>query len=475
MITPELSPYTRLSRASRTGDTVLSLCKALGQLEHRVTIAVPRYPGFEAGGLLAARRLTPLKLPSGVSVTVLDGQLSNGATLVLFDAPGLFDRQDPYGESGRGVDEVQGFGVLCSAAYALASQQIERGQTFDVVHMHDWPAAPAAALFAADTSRPALVVTLHDAGRGGVVPAGSLAAFGLPGAAPDVCCDGDLVDLAALGVHAADAVTAVSPAGALDLRDERRHRALARTLAEADAPVTGVLSGLDYSVWNPATDSVIRSRYDAEAPANKGSSKTELVRQLGLELDLARPLLVALEDETDEAAVRVLERSVGDVLRNDVAFVLATTGAVERFESLRAGHEETFVVARLPDEAMARRLCAAADLMLLPASDERTATWARVAQRYGAVPIAHASGAHKDAVVDADSALETGTGFLFDDLTEESLLGAVSRGLSAYASPRWSSLRRRVMKLDLSWDRTARRYVQVYRTALAARNRKTAS
>src|SRR5690242_13850084 len=95
MVTPELSPY---ARASRTGDAVAGLVKALCQLEHRVTVAVPRYPGFDSGGLLPARRLTPLELPGGGQVTVLDAQLPNGASIVLFDAPGLFDRAGLYGE-----------------------------------------------------------------------------------------------------------------------------------------------------------------------------------------------------------------------------------------------------------------------------------------------------------------------------------------------------------------------------------------
>jgi len=85
------------------------------------------------------------------------------------------------------------------------------------------------------------------------------------------------------------------------------------------------------------------------------------------------------------------------------------------------------------------------------------------AQRYGAVPIAYASGALVDAIVDADAELETGTGFLFDSLEPEALLGGLSRAFSAYGNPKFSRLRRRVMRLDLAWDRPARRYVQLYR------------
>ena len=73
-----------------------------------------------------------------------------------------------------------------------------------------------------------------------------------------------------------------------------------------------------------------------------------------------------------------------------------------------------------------------------------------------------------DTIVDCDASLETGTGFLFDDESDEALLGAVGRGLAAFSSASFPRLRRRVMRLDLGWDRPARRYLQVYRQALGA-------
>src|SRR6185295_9302724 len=89
MVAAELSPYVRQTDAA---DAIAALSKSLRQLGHDVTLALPRHPGFEAGGLLAARRLTPLPLPGGGEVTVLDGQLSTGVRVVLFDAPVLFER-----------------------------------------------------------------------------------------------------------------------------------------------------------------------------------------------------------------------------------------------------------------------------------------------------------------------------------------------------------------------------------------------
>jgi starch synthase len=115
------------------------------------------------------------------------------------------------------------------------------------------------------------------------------------------------------------------------------------------------------------------------------------------------------------------------------------------------------------EDRLSRQLYAGADLALVLSCGGPGGNRQLFAQRYGAVPIAFATGGLVDAIVDADAGLETGTGFLFDALEPEALQGALSRAFSAYGNPGFARLRRRVMRLDLAWDRAARRYVQVYR------------
>src|SRR4051812_20943482 len=161
LVTPELSPYARVSRA---GDTVLALSKALCQLDHRVTVAVPRHPGFEAAGLLVARRLTPLELGDGGQVTVLDGQLPTGAKLVLFDGAALPPRPSSSGDVSEGSADASAAAVaaaLCRAAVALVRQRADRSEPFDVVHLHDFSAAATATLLRESGLPVASVLTIH--------------------------------------------------------------------------------------------------------------------------------------------------------------------------------------------------------------------------------------------------------------------------------------------------------------------------
>jgi starch synthase len=421
-----------------------------------VTVVAPRHPAFEAQGLLAARRLTPLRVDAASQVTVLDAQLPTGATLVLLDTLAAFEPLEDDGEQARRRRDLESLGLFCRAVAALAKQRGDRAPPFDVIHLNDWSTAAVAVGVRSLGVASATVLTIQSGAQRGVVSAEELGYFGVDPAAAYLEAPG--TSLLATGARVADAVATVSPTYAADLLDVARFGALARGLMERPEPPTGILGGLDYAVWNPATDSALRVRYDAEDPSNKGTNKVELQKSLGLDIDPARPLVAAIVESYPEAGVEVLEAA------------LPALEVAARLNSAIGNEPDRFVVAVSDDDSLARRVCAGADLVLLPALYDESALWARAAQRYGALPIAQASGARVDAIVDCDAGLETGTGFVYDQPTKEDMLGALARGLAACASPRLRSLRRRVMRLDLGWDRPARRYVQVYRQAVAARS-----
>ena len=113
-------------------------------------------------------------------------------------------------------------------------------------------------------------------------------------------------------------------------------------------------------------------------------------------------------------------------------------------------------------EPMTHRLMAAADAVLMPSRFEPCGLVQQYAQRYGAAPIVRATGGLADTVVDCDAALATGTGFVFDEPIGEALAATDARAVSAMLTPRWGELRRRIMRLDRSWERPARQYLRVY-------------
>jgi starch synthase len=460
MVAAELGPY---ARASDAGDAVLALAKALRQLGHNVTLALPRYPTFEAHGLLVARRLTPLSIGEGREVTVFDGQLSSGVALVLFDVPGLFDEPAILEEGAAAPQNLERADTLCRAAGALVRQRTQQGKRFDVVHLHDWPAALVPHY--AGEGAPPCVLTVHDVRRQGRFEAA------LPAGGPPQAEEGRGVCLLRAGVALAREVVTVSPTYAATFSDDEAAGPLAEVFAARSAPATGVALGIDYALYNPATDPALDSRYNAEDPSNKGRTKAAVLRQLGLELEVERPLVVYSGDLDEEHGADLVLAALPELSRQDVAVAIAGRGDPEleqAFARERNERQGDVAFAESPDEVFLRRLNAAADFVLVPSRYEPCGTRQLVAQRYGALPIARAVGGLIDTVVDVDPELETGTGFLFDSDDPAELVGAVERAISAYVSPSWPRLRRRVMRLDLSWDRPARRYVQIYREAIGS-------
>jgi starch synthase len=473
MVAAELSPY---ARATEAAEVVSALSKTLRQLGHDVTLALPRYPGFEEHGLLVARRLTPLTLLDGSELTVLDGQLASGVRLVLFDVPDLYQRAGVFGEAGKDyADNAARFGKLAQAAAALVCQRAEQGQGFDVVHLHDWPAALVPVLLSrmADVPIPT-VLTVHDMRRQGVFAAKELSALGVP---KEMNTDAGLkldgkVNVLKGGMLYSDVVTAVSEAFAEELASDEKLGALPRFVAERGVAVAGVSNGVDYAIFNPATDPALTSRYDAEDAERKGIVKTQLVRELGLDLEISRPLVVAFGELRKESGLDVLVAAIPSLLQSDLTLVLAGAGSatlVKKVKTQVKRRPENIAHLDDLDSNLQRRLLGAADLCIACDRQSPAGSLVALASRYGAVPVAYATGAVAQFVVDCDAKLETGTGFLFDELTPEGLTAAVQRGLAAHRDPGWERLRRRVMRQDWGWDRPARRYLQLYKQAILAK------
>jgi starch synthase len=467
--TTELAPFVKVGGLA---DVSAALPKALKMLGHGVTVVLPRYPAIEAGGLLVARRLTPLRFTLGersFEVTVFDGRLASQVDIVLIDAPGLFDRAGVYGEKGEDyADNALRFGVLSRAVAEIAKQRAAAGKPFDVVHCNDWPTALVPTYLGGTTRT---VLTIHNAGHQGVFPKETLAELGLPWDIFNV--EGiefyGGINLLKQGILTADALTTVSPTYAREIQTPELGNKLDGVLRERSSRLVGVLNGVDYAVWNPATDPALAARYDAEDPQNKARCRGALQKELGLPLDSAAPLLASVGRITEQKGTDLLAAALPKILRASEAQVVIAgdgdPGLIAKIEGVVAKAHGRVVFARAASEPLVHRIFGGADAVLLPSRFEPCGLVQLYAQRYGALPVARATGGLVDTIVDCDAKLETGTGFLFQEDSPDALLGAAERAIAARTLPRWGALVRRVMKLDRGWERPARRYEQVYRAS----------
>jgi starch synthase len=476
-VSTELAPFVKVGGLA---DVAAALPKALRGLGHKVTIVAPRFPEFEAAGLLVARRLTPIAVEMGgkaFEVTVYDGRLPSQVDLVLVDVPGMYDRGGVYGKGNEDYpDNALRFALFSRAAVEIAKARALGGAPYDVIHCNDWPAALVPVYKKEATAQvPALaatrtILTIHNVAHQGVFPRDVVPTLGLGW--EHFTIEGlefyGKANVLKLGIVTADAVTTVSPTYAREIAGSQGH-GLEGVLAARGATLVGITNGVDNAVWNPATDAALAARYDAEDAANKTRCRGALQRELGLPLDTAAPIVLSvgrlvLQKGTDLVAAlipRLLRASDAQVVvcgDGDDALAAALSDAAKKSDGRAA-----FV--RAASEQVVHRAFAAADLVLVPSRFEPCGLVQLYAHRYGALPVARATGGLVDTVVDCDAKLETGTGFLFQEDTVDALLGATERGIAAHASQRWPQLVRRVMRLDRGWERPARQYEQLYRAA----------
>ncbi|MFO0678536.1 MAG: glycogen/starch synthase [Polyangiaceae bacterium] len=480
-VTTELAPFVKVGGLA---DVSAALPKTLRTLGHAVTVVLPRFASLEEGGLLFARRLTPLSLPMGdktIDVTLFDGRLASGVDLVLVDAPGLYDRASVYGERGEDYpDSDLRFAVLSRAAAEIARQRAQGGKPYDVVHTNDWPTALTAAYVEVlrketpELAATKTVLTLHNVAHQGTFDAGRFGLLGLPAnyASDSALFAHGKSNFLQQGIRSSDRVTTVSDGYAREIQTAAQGHGLEALLASLPSPLVGIANGVDYGVWNPATDAALASRFDAEDRTSRARCRGALQRELGFPLDPTAPILASVSRLVPQKGIDVLADAIPRLLRStDAQIVVVGHGDPEltaRIDAAARASEGRVVHVANADETLVHRVFAGSDFVLMPSRFEPCGLVQLYAQRYGALPVAHATGGLTDTIVDCDAELETGTGFLFDELTKDALVAATLRAVGAKIHPKFDDLQRRVMRLDRGWERPARRYEKLYKSVVAS-------
>jgi starch synthase len=463
LVATELSPWVS---STDTADEIFALARTFKQLGHDVTVMAPFDNAFERGGLLVARRLTPLTLFDSRAITVFDAQLSSGAKIVLLGLPvGSDSRLMSADEADEGA--IRASATFARSVAAFVDQRAEQGRPFDVVHLFDWTAALVGLCLRRylSSAAPAIVLSIHDARKTGSMDKRTVAGIDddlLEHPSLDL---GERISLLKAGILAANAVVVPSESHAIawsagDLG------AVFRSLGGALEAVSG---GVDYARVNPATNPCLVARYDAEDSSCKMATKVAVLRELGLDLD-ERPLVlfpgpITLDDGGDlivEALEPLIERPLTSCIWSTASDPPSLVSEIER---RIAGYSKKVAHRVLKSEDDMHRGFAAADFVVYPIRHTQGQVRYLAAQRYGAVVVGLNSPGLRDAIVDCDAGLETGTGFIFDEACGSALVGTLGRALAAYTHPGFARLRRRVMRQDLSWDRPSRRILQIYRNA----------
>ena len=404
--------------------------------------------------------------------------------LLVLDAPHLFARPgNPYvtPDGKDWPDNGVRFAALSRMAADIGLGAISSFVP-DVVHAHDWQAGLAPAyLHCAHRPRPATVITVHNLAYQGQFPREMLDAFGLP---PEsftihgVEYYGTISFLKA-GLQFSDRITTVSPTYAREIEGDEGGMGLGGLLRERSQALSGILNGIDISVWNPETDTEIASRFSAREPELRAANKLALQRRLGLDPSPNAALLGVISRLSWQKGLDLLLENLPTILSEGMQLVLLGSGDADlqdRYLAAAKANASRIAVVIGYDEALAHLIQAGADALVVPSRFEPCGLTQLCALRYGAVPIVSRVGGLADTVVDVDeagTAAGAATGFKFGPVTVEDLAGALRRANRTFHDRQaWRVLQQNGMSTDVSWRNRASLYAALYRDAVAAGRRR---
>lgn len=474
-VTPECYP---LVKTGGLADVCGALPGALAGLGVDVRVLLPGYPAV-LDGLQGKRTLRSLPgwLPGGGDAWLVAGRMPQGVTAYALEMPDRFDRPgNPYaGPDGRDwPDNYLRFAAFGRAAAWLAQGGDGLDWRPDILHGHDWQAglAPAYLAFSGGEHRPGTVMTIHNIAYQGQFPSHLFGGLGLPPEAfgvQGVEYYGDIGYLKA-GLYYADRLTTVSPTYAGEIQTPEGGLGLHGLLASRAHDLVGILNGVDYSVWNPATDPHLAAPYDADGLDTKPVNKGALQAHYGLEHRPEAPVFAVVSRLVAQKGIDLVVEAAPALLSRGAQLVILGNGdgwLEDACRQLAATHPGSVGIHLGYDEALSHRIQGGADVILVPSRFEPCGLTQLYGLRYGTLPLVRRIGGLNDTVVDATpEAIDQGraTGFVFDSASADALADTFHRAIDLYWDrARWRQVQRTAMAQDFGWTAAARAYRDLYR------------
>ena len=486
-----------LLKTGGLADVTGALPAALAAAGARVTTVVPGYPAV----------MTALADPAvvhrfadlfGAPASVLRATVG-ALDLLVVDAPHLFAREgNPYLNplGGEWADNGVRFAGLGAAAAALAvgvapgvgegpgvgdGPGVRDGPAlpYDILHAHDWQAAMAPVYLHFHAGpRPGTVMTVHNMAFQGRYRGFLFPRLGLPQAAwslDGLEYHGD-VNFLKGGLAYADRLTTVSPTYAREITELENGMGLDGLLRRRAGVLSGIVNGIDDTVWNPATDRLAAARFTPGTVGKRAINKAALQRRIGLAQQPDALLIGAVSRLTSQKGLDMVLDQLATLRTNRMQLALLGSGEPhlqDAFMAAARDYPDAVGCVLGYDEALAHLVQAGSDAILVPSRFEPCGLTQLYALRYGAVPVVSRVGGLADTVIDANQAAVAAgvaTGIQFWPPTAEALRTALLRLLSLWHDrPAWARLQRNAMAAEVSWKGPAQHYMALYQDVLAAR------
>lgn len=471
-IAAEVAP---LAKTGGLADVAGALPRYLHEHGHDVRVFMPLYSsiGLAALGAQHVPAVQDVELRLGAhrySFSLLEARLPGSqAPIFLVHCPELFDRPTIYTDA---PDEHLRFLLLQRAALESCQRLAFSPQ---IVHCNDWHTALVPLLLKSAYSwdqlfeRTRTVLSIHNIGYQGIFAASTAYDIGGdvgPLLSAAVTASGQLNWLRE-GVRHADRVTTVSPTYAREISTAAGGHGLDGVLRERAEGVIGILNGVDYEEWNPATDRYLKHRYSPLDMAGKAAMKHSLLDWLNLPVPQHTPLIGIVSRMTSQKGFDLLFDTLPEILTGRDCCLVALGSGERRYEDFFTDLQQRFadrvVFHRGYHDELAHLIEAASDMFLMPSLYEPCGLNQMYSLKYGTVPIVRRTGGLADSVQMWNPATRQGTGIVFNDFNAQAMRWALHAALDLFKDhDAWTQLMRNGMAQDFSWEVQGGKYVEVY-------------
>jgi starch synthase len=477
-VSSEISPY---ASTGGLADVVGALPIALADHAIDVVRVMPMYRRIAEGKL--ARSDTGLRIKVPVGLRTLEAEIwqsdEPGPSTYFVRKDEFFDRRELYSLPERDYDDNFERFVFFQKAVVGLIDVLEMKP--DIVHANDWQAALMPyfleyGMQGMGRGRAEKVVfTIHNMAFQGVFADSEFPISNLPYSCFSLdqleyygnlnCMKGALI--------MSDAITTVSGRYAQEILTPEFGCGLEGVLADLEHKLTGIVNGVDYSVWNPETDMLIAANYAADDLSGKETCKNDLLKEMGLKITQNKrvPLIGLVSRLADQKGMDLLAESMDSIMEEDVQFVLLGSGQ-DIYQDLCHQWAKKwpgrFAIYIGYNQALAHQVEAGSDFFMMPSKFEPCGLNQLYSLRYGTVPVVHATGGLDDTITNIPDSAADGNGFKFATYTVDDLLSSVRAGLALYKNQaEWCKVQKRIMQQDFSWTRSAKEYAELYRRIVA--------
>jgi len=482
LLSSEVEPF---AKTGGLADVSCALPKSIKSLDHEIRIMMPRYGSIDERKckLHEMIRLKDIPVPLGnkqILASVRSSFLLNSHSKVqvyFLDNHSLFGRSGLYIHPETKKDYRDNDDRFFFFARGVLEVLKRLGWQPNIIHCNDWPTGLVPVYlktlykndpFYKDTRT---VFTVHNMAYQGVFPKSSFNKTGLPaGVLSEKGIESDgMINLLKAGLVYSDAITTVSEKYAEEIQSSAEYGCgLEDVVRRRKDSVTGILNGIDDSVWDPATDKSIPHKYGIKTLDLKLENKKALLRRTGLPFRGTIPVLGMVSRLAEQKGIDIIMDVWDELMTLPLQLVVLGIGE-KRYHDFfsKAGkkYPEKIAACLEFNEDLAHLIHAGSDMFLMASRYEPCGLNQMYSMKYGTVPIVRATGGLDDTVEDFNPSTGKGTGFKFKEYNGGDLLRVVKRALGAYATTTsWRKIVKNGMSKDFSWETSARKYVQLYRS-----------